>query len=255
MEILTVVEMAGASGLPEDAVSNNFAWVVPEDFVGSGDEALLALTLAAFYNEAGANGQRVTEHIGAGVSRGVNASSIKMYDITGKLANRGPGANGKEQGPPPHGSPFHEEAWTLGAEGAGATTFPGECSICITLRANTWQAQLVEAPDGGDLGNRVDRPRQRKSGRIFIPRVNSRNAQLLNGRQTLSAGGRTTMLNAVDGMQAAAAALGCFLSVWSRQDGSLNPVTDVQVDDEYDIQRRRGYRPQVRETRNIAVFP
>lgn len=255
MQTLAIVTLGAASALPEDNVQNTFVFECETGFEDSEvDQDALITSIIGFYNTATTTAYSVSKMIGASISRAANACEVALYDITGKLGNRGPGANGKEQGPPPHGSPFNVQMFQLATEEAGYVQLPGECSVCLTLRANTWEAAAVEAPDGSDSGTATDRPRQRLSGRLFVPRLNALFLEVVSGKALFKDAGRTTLMDAADVLaDSARTGIGAYWSVWSRQTASVNPITHVQVDNEFDIQRRRGYTATVRDQRTVWV--
>lgn len=231
---LAVVELAHISGLAEDKCANTFAIETPPawDPVANIDD--IRTPLINFYN-SGANS--IASHLSPGISRAADATVIKVYDLAGHLDGS------------PHGSPVASGTFTLGPSGNG-NALPEEVAAVLTLRAEGWAEALVETPDGADPGSAVDRPRQRRSGRLFIGPLNLAAITTVAGKARPTSFLRDTMNERAQNLQLElfAALTPGYLCVWSRQDGVFRRVTHAQVDDAWDTQRRRGVAQTLRTT-------
>jgi hypothetical protein len=85
----------------------------------------------------------------------------------------------------------------------------------------------------------------RRRGRLYVP------AALINLADTIALRPTTAQMNKVGDLAGALAALGGVdddWSVWSGVDGTARKVTNWFVDDEWDVQRRRGLRSTTRSS-------
>lgn len=242
MDILCQVNLPHISGFAEDTVVNNFAVKTAAGWTGDPFDELgeVTIPLAQIYTAANGLGDKVGSHIGTGISRVAGACTIKLYDLTGHLDGS------------PHGSPMIQDTFTMPGPGTD-TTLPEEVALALTLRASGWAEAAVEVPDGPDAGPEVDRPRARHTGKIYFGPFTTDSLVLGTGekaRPTL--GTRTVILDAVERENDNLLASGHTLCVWSRKFAGLVPITDIQIDDAWDTQRRRGPDPTVRTTRNVA---
>lgn len=240
---LVTVTFDPANGLADDKVVNTFAFNHASALDSVLANALFG-ALDGFYNDVQPTaGIRMSSFLSDNLSRNANAVAMKAYDITG-LEGINP-ATGKVYA---HGSPKFETVSTLGAAVAAANPLPSQVAIVLTLRAFGWEDQPVEQADGSDPGSAVDRPRARYSGRIFLGPWNTGVlAELSNEARP-----QTTTVNLIgecaQRMTAEAQTAGANWAVWSRRDGDLRNISDVQVDNAFDIQRRRQARPTSRTT-------
>lgn len=235
---LVQVTLPAASGVEKDNVVNSFcvntndAWV-PETELGE-----VTIPIMGFYNFVGGNGAAVGHYISRGIARTAGGVRMDVYDISGDLAGT------------PHGSPIATDFGTLVAAGHAVPDYPSEVACCLTLRAINWQDQQIERPDGADQGAEVDRPRQRYTGRIYVgPLEAAAGTTGSDGRVRPHADLQTALLNSAEQLYDQLAANGHFWAVWSRKDAVARGLTEVQVDDAFDVQRRRGLDPTVRATR------
>lgn len=240
----TSVTLDHASGFAEDAVVNTFNIIgfSTDDEVSVAQDVHAAL--ANFYNvQAAGAGSPLANLLSRGLSRAAGGMRIRSYDVTGKL-----GINPATGRPYPHGSPVHESAHTLGASAGAQTPLPEEVALCVTLRGFGWEEALAEAPDGGDAGSAPDRPRQRLTGRFYLGPFNI----VAIGNDLVRCRPSDTLITAagaaVQMLETELANNGHHLAVWSRTDGVMWTVTDVQVDNAWDTQRRRGHAPTSRTT-------
>lgn len=234
-DILVTATFRPVSNLTEDYVTNTFAFHSDAsiDLTGVFD------ALVRFYDEPVGAGQALVQYMAPSINKeAADGLHLRAYGITGKLM-------GAKKGQPATyaGSPIAERSHNLLYGALSNNALPPEVAVVMTTRAEDWMDQPVEAADGNDVDPGVDRIRQRYTGRIYFGPLNdSARTTDANGNARVSAGLTTTMLGAADRMQAeAATALGVW-SVWSRADEALRPVDEVQVDNDFDTQRRRGVR-------------
>lgn len=233
MELLVTANLKATSGLSTDDVQNSFAIQVPN--VWDPDTDLLEVTgvVADFYRLGNTNGHSVGESIGPSISRAAAACAIKVFDVSAHL-------NGT-----PHGSPIAEDTFTM-SPAAAASELPREVAAVVTLRGTDWEAQPIERPDGPDPDSAPDRMRARYTGRIYVgPLANTAGelAMVANvARPTAQL--NTTLRLATERMVDQLHGAGFLgLSVWSRKEAAFFEVVQVETDDAWDTQRRRGAQP------------
>lgn len=222
------------SGLARDRVVNTFTFAAEADMTPANISAITT-AIEQFYNATPTDPTAVGAPgviIGPQISRTVKPV-VRHYDADGHLA-----------GTSSLGSPVATQNWVgfLAAPVNGGP-MPSEVAICLSFHA----AFGADAEFAG-----VTRPRSRDRGRIFLgplvlsaliagqesttnrPMVapNVRAAILSNAQQYLNVSGGGLL-----GQQ-----------VWSRRNGTVKPVVGWSVDDAFDTQRRRGERPNIRQT-------
>jgi hypothetical protein len=242
--VLAQVTLIAASGLAEDDVVNTFAFITPGGFDPVADIDDIALPLNSFYNGANASGNSITSQLGPSRSRAAGGMKVDLYDIDGHLDGS------------PHGSPVAttsfpiDEIVDLGE--LAERSLPEEVALAISLRANGWEEAAVEQSDGGDAGAALDRPRQRRTGKLYIgPFI----VAVVRSGLTVARPSTeliTDLLDASERLFDQASVNSCIWSVWSRTDATLRSLTDVQVDDAFDTQRRRGVDAAARTTRALV---
>jgi len=233
MPILAQVELASVTGIPADNVINTFSFITPAGFQPQLDQ--IPNALIDFYNGANTGPPPLSTYLSLEMSRAAGAVTIRQYDIAGALSGG------------PTGSPVRTSQHTL-VGNAPALPFPGEVAMVLTLRGTDALSSAVEAPDGGDPGTAPDRPRARKTGRIYFGPTTQGGATSGPPVRPDSVF-REALLDAGQRLYSGLAPLGIIWSVWSRADGALRGMTSLQVDDAYDTQRRRGVAATLRETR------
>lgn len=241
MTVKCVVTLPAVSGFPEDACTNTFSFIVPAGFPTAPTYEQLTNAIAEFYNFITSTTNAIASFMGPSLSRAANACSVDVYDVTGHL-------NGS-----PHGSPVYTDLFTLAGDEAGQE-LPREAALALTLRGNGWASQLVEEPDDADPGDEVQRPRQRYTGKVYLgPWKDTSDAESATGNLSIpSTALRTTILDSAENLFDDLSVLSIFWSTWSRSDAAMRSITDVQIDDAWDTQRRRGGAPVTRTTRNLA---
>lgn len=238
-EYLVQVTLPHVSGFAEDNVVNTFAIDAFPGWDPATELLDISSPITGFYNHVHASGQSVARFLGTGLSRAALACRIKYYDIAAYLDGS------------PHGSPVAEDGFTL-ANGLAASTLPEEVAVALTLRADTWQSQLVETADGSDEGIARDRPRQRHTGKVYVGPLVAEANQLTNNKSRVDSAFRTCLLDSIERVQDQLRVNGHNLCVWSRADEDLTTVTHAQVDDAFDTQRRRGGDSTSRTTRVLV---
>lgn len=238
MELLAQVVIQGKSGLPADRFVNSFA-IRTDVNITDANKGEVTMPVASFYNFVASSGLSVASYLSSWVDRSAGATKIKLYDVTGKLAGQ------------PHGSPIAEDQTSLNAEAAGANTnLPEEVAATLTFRVADHLNLPFQAPDDADADSAPERPRARGTNRVYLGPLNS--ALLVeetSGRAQISAGFRTTALEAAEHLQDQLAVSGHEHCVWSREAGVMLRVVRAEIDDAFDSQRRRGSAPTVRQSR------
>lgn len=239
MTLLAVVTLAADSADDADDVQNTFAigGTVSEEDVTPTMEADLNAAFAEFYNVAPAGGaSSIAGWLSPVLDNSASACRLDLYDVTGHLDGS------------PHGSPFSATLFTLSAS-SSTGPLPSEVAACVTLEGIGRDVAPVEAPDGADPGVAIDRPKQRRTGRLFIGPLGNAVPQVIAGVCRPQAAFLTDLRLAVvelDFNIRTATADAGHLSVWSRADAAMYELTWVSTDDAFDTQRRRGNAPSAR---------
>lgn len=244
---LAVVTFEPTNGLPKDRYVNTFALKSDDPLSAAGVANGIASALDGFYNDTPAGlSMTMSQFISDSVSRATDAHRIQLYDLTGK-EQAFLGGDGKIK-VPAHGSPVYETTFTLGAAINPSSPMPPQVAIVATLRALGWASEPVEEPDDFDPGSAINRPRARHTGRHYLGPWSTGVTEEVSS-ESRPAGSIIDMIgkqyqsleNELDGV-------GTNLCVWSRMNGQLLTVTDVQIDNSFDIQRRRKAAPTGRTT-------
>lgn len=238
-DVLAVTTLAPVSGFPEDAIVNNFAFSVPT-LTGTVCDSLKD-AIRRFYDVTGTSqAAAVSAYMSRMIRRDATTPHvIDFYDISGHLDGS------------PHGSPVFSRAFDIVTTNT-SVPLPSEVSLALTLRGTGWSTALVETADGSDPGTELDRPRSRKTGKIYVgPFTTSALAAAATPYQGRPDSGLINDL-AYAGKhlaeKVAADTSGARWCIWSRSDEFLYTITDVQVDDAWDTQRRRGPDATTRTT-------
>lgn len=248
MATLISVELVNINGLAEDSFVNTYAVTgeTPTDVVHQGQ---LLSGIIRIYNEL-VTTARIAQFLSPVISRVTNACHARMYDLDD-------GAGGIKDVLTPGvilGSPIAETAWTLNAAGGTENPLPNEVAMVCTLNALGRDAAAVEIPDTGDPGSEPDRPKQRRTGRVYIGPLNF-TAQTAASSQPIPVDlfedtVRGAIINADEWLRTASdtGPAGNRLGVWSRKDRIVRGLEAVTTDNAWDTVRRRGRGPTIRQT-------
>lgn len=241
MGLLTTVTFENSLTMaPEDRVVNTFAVKTQGDQHTQGKLEALGAAFANFYNAVPTGRpSSVGSFLSSVLSRGANHMVIRFYDITNHLDGS------------PAGSPIQDYITALTAAQAG-DSMPTEVAMCATIESVGRGEAPVESPDGPDADLKVDRPRQRNTGRIYLgPFLRAAAVEQTNYNRP-NAAFRQTVRQAFKDL---AVAVGNIpdapavwdLGVWSRKDAIIRAAGFISIDDAWDTQRRRGQAPTIRE--------
>lgn len=240
-DYLAVAELPSEDGVSEHTVMNTFAF---RDLTNE-PTALVSLADAVGDFYAGlAAGQtnKVGYYISKTQERATDGCSVKIYDITGKLDGS------------PHGSPVHEGTFTLPA-GVEDSLAP-QLACALTLRARNWESVSIESPGGVGEPPTI-RPRQRRTGRIYIGPLATAVGYASEGTGFDRPNGtfQTDLTAAAEQLQDELASDGIIWCVWSRTAANLAAVVRVEVDDSFDVIRRRKAQATTRSIRTFSPVP
>lgn len=228
------VELQPVSALPEDVVVNT--WHFQSNGLTADDTAAHALNgvLATAYQRADpVLVDSFASYVSPSISR-VTKPKVKTYAIdpaTGLATSE----------------PF-EDTFAAFSGPSNPTPLPRELALCLSYHADLTEV-AEEIADGADPGVARDRPASRLRGRLFM------------GPFNMNTNGGTTEARPGNGVQevtlelaryifsnpAPLAAHGFQWVVYSRVARVAVPVTGAWIDDEWDIQRRRGLRRTARK--------
>lgn len=232
MSLLAVATLPSVTGLPQDTVTNAFAIKSPASPTSS-QQTAVATAVSAFYNAVGPTvGEAVGYRMSKSISRAANACLVKVYDLDGHLDGS------------PHGSPLSTYSFTLTAAGA-AVGLPSEVACVLRLEAVGRSSAPTESADGSDAGVTPDRPKQRRTGRVYIGPLTADAISVVSNVPRINTSFRDSLLDSGERLADAIGAIGTgwTLGVWSRSDATIRDVDYVAVDDAFDTQRRRGEKP------------
>lgn len=223
--ILATVNLKSQSGLEKDTVVNTFAFA--SDLTIAQEHAAITSRLQDFYNGQTGGGDKIASYISPGIARASKPVEVKYYDISAHLDGS------------PHGSPVVVDTFVLAALPGGTNTpMPEEVAMCLSFHSAYDQV--------AEFGSHT-RPRARDRGRVFV-------GPLTVLAMGLDAGtGQSRPAGIIPVTIAQAATRLCdptstaLWSVWSRKNAALTSVVGGWVDNAWDTQRRRGYKPTSRE--------
>lgn len=245
----TKVTFAAASGLPEDAATTSFSYIGSAANTQANEGALIVSELHDFLNEPGPATSKLSDYLGPSLSRLTDAVKVSIY---GPLSGNQLGGAVKGDASTYMGSPVYEDFLTLlGA--APADELPRQATIDLVLRASGWATAPVEGSDGSDVNTLVDRPRQRKTGRMKLgPFGVIADTQAAGGVSRPSQFVIDVLLDRANNFNdALSASFNVDLAVWSRVNREMIPVTDVQVPDAWGNAIRR--KPAVTNRHTTTV--
>lgn len=240
------VVLYDTDGTAKDAVVNDFAITTSPTWDPATQLAQITSPLANFYNHVEGAGQSIAHFLSSRLTRAVNGIDIKLFDVTGHLDGS------------PAGSPLVTDHFTLAAAGT-SNNMPGQISVCLTLRGTAWDTVPVEVPDdasgvnyGGvaDVDTKPDRPRQRHTGRIYIGPLNAVDPGYdVDKDPKVAPTLKQALLDNSRFLQDQLKANGHEWAVWSRKDRSMISVIKVEVDNRYDVVKKRVQAPTARFSR------
>lgn len=132
-------------------------------------------------------------------------------------------------GPNPTG-PYAQKTYTSAAGGTGGSG-PTELALCLSYAT-------VDNPDQAV-------PRRR--GRIYLGPFQAAYSNAARPVPTL----RDAVLDLGEGIAQVGTASNITWSMYSKTDASYHKIESIWCDDAWDIQRRRGLAPSLRETRDV----
>lgn len=253
-DYLCTVELPHVNGIARDSVVNTFAFRKAID-LSVGEMDLVCGSVIGFYNSPGegltAPLGTVGSFISPRINRAIDACTVRLYDITGKLGKNP--ATGKLWA---HGSPVRVRPMSLVAA-VENTSLPRQVAVCLTLRARDWTLQPVEAAPGAGDDTPTIRPRKRRSGRLYIGPLNAREALGTSPTEDArpSASLTAAMAASAENLQQAVNVNDIDWCVWSRSDAAMHAITEVSVDNSYDVIRSRKLAATARPARVFAPVP
>ena len=159
---------------------------------------------------------------------------IKLYDVTTELDGG------------PHGSPVWEDIYTIPTVGSTAA-FPSHMAAVLTLEGIGRAEAQVEI-----AGDPPTRPKQRKTGRVYLGPLNNLAGQLHGASNDAEphATFRGAVFAALADLRDAAEALTCEVAVWSRANAAMYPLESASMDDAFDVvqSRKRANTARTRVT-------
>lgn len=218
-DVLVRAVMTATSGLPADAVINDFAFQAAAAPTAADVDNMFA-AVDGFYRSVTGGGQAVGQYISNQVNRGATHELQAFHIVAG-----------------PMGSPFRSDPWLGPPTVLSGPGLPTEVAGVLSFHADLTGA--VE--ESG-----ATRPRARRRGRVYIgPLITSAvntGAAPYRLADAFTLAVREAAVRTMD-LGNANAVPWC---VWSRADATLRPVVGGWTDDAPDIQRRRGTSPLTR---------
>lgn len=150
---------------------------------------------------------------------GFPKGEVKFYDAQGSQPNY----------------PLHERSWTKTTV-SYTYNLPPELCVCLSFANDT----------------NTSVPRGRRRGRIYIGGLEN---DAIDGEARVTSDTRSALVANYQTYVTALEALGAYPVVYSRVNGTGYQVERVWVDDEVDIQRRRGRKPTTYTEQNIVYAP
>lgn len=222
-DILATVTLPYTSGLPEDVAINTFA------FANSSStdplEADLTDLIVDFYTSTYA-GDALGDFISPVVDRTTNACVVTLAEIV----DAGPTVD--------IGPVYYSDTFTLGAPESGTPlSMPLEVAVVNSFRNVTGSGSVA-----------------RRRGRIYIGPLEADASLVLDGAYpVVSSELLLTLAGASEALAIASTAADYPWCVWSRVNGTLQPVEAGFINNEFDTQRRRGAEATNRENWSTLV--
>jgi hypothetical protein len=212
-----VVKLPANSGVNRDTVQMHFDFANPS--------ATVENSINAFFNSvASPNVDTMASFLSPWLSRGTNQMVVEQYHITATTGSHAP-----------MGPPFQTDMITL----ANTLNSPAPQECCIALSYHAINDTIPEHAPGS-------RPKSRYRGRIYFgPTVTAAfDSDPTSHRLRVKASTISFMVNALKALLVAEPTWG----VWSKVDGLIRPIVAGWIDDDFDVQRRRGTDPVARVT-------
>lgn len=216
--IETQVVLPYITNLPRDVAVNTWHFRAVDGTSPATAAADAATVLTAFYNTLTPTIQSVTigAYLSAQISRASNACRFKTYDLSDPLPR----------------APIGNSTWTLVAAGAD-TSYPAEIALCGSYRA---------AYSSGI-------PAASRRGRVYLGPFNTTAPTAASGQPARpSTALQANVAKAMSYIPTRCAATSLTWIQFSRKLQAGNDVVAGWVDDEWDVQRRRGRVATARST-------
>lgn len=103
----------------------------------------------------------------------------------------------------------------------------------------------------------MDRPRQRRTGKLYLGPLTWASADHTIGIDGQRIGNtfRTDVLASAESLQDNVEGEGYLWCVWSRSNGAVSAIERVEMDNSYDVIRKRKAAPTARDARTFAPQP
>jgi hypothetical protein len=246
----TKVTFAALSGQAEDAATTSFSYIGSAQNSQTDEGMLIVSEFHNFINGLSTGNVKISDLLGKSLSRAVDSVKVSLY---GPLTGNQLGGAVKGDASTYMGSPVYEDFITLVGTN-GENELPRQATVDLVLRASGWAVAPIEAADGSDVGTAVDRPRQRKTGRMKLGPFCA-SAGSVDGSQILRPSSMlvTALLERSNNFRDALnASFNVDLAVWSRTNREMIPVTDVQVPNAFGNAIRRKAKVTARNTTAVG---
>jgi len=216
-----VSRMQNNSGVAADQVENTFYFLTAAP-AGDTQFSEVVTSWNNFWNNTQSTAKSVGNFIANTMSRDVGAHFLDFYEMPATAGVVGP--------------PVSFKTWSLPAVEPGGSPLPQELAIAVSYHAD--YTGFVERGPGGT------RPRARRRGRFFVgPSVVTaleETGTVAVGAQTVTPEVMQTLVDASSEFATAMAAGNTPWQVFSKTDWAAHTVVSGWVDDNWDVQRRRG---------------
>jgi hypothetical protein len=213
--LLVQVRLENDSGIPRDAAINTFHFATSNPSVAPTTtelDEIVAKVKSAYDTAQTGSSNSLASLLGSALS---GAWSMKIYD----LHDAEPRVPIRDTGP-------------LATFTPGSTSLPQEVALCLSYH--------------GAFASGVN-PRHRR-GRVYFGPLSSSGLVTSTGLPSTSANSIIDTIAAVGSWLIQATASDCTWEIYSPSLNSHTGVVGGYVDNEWDTQRRRGYRSTVRQT-------
>jgi hypothetical protein len=218
------VNLNYTTGLPRDASVNDWVATFDSGVPSSADLDAFALAVSHYYTQNNDGVATIGSYMASCIDRGASKTTDEIFAIPDA-----PGALG---------APVHTGVITIPAQNVSGVDLPNEIAICQSFSAST-----TGIPEHGAGGTR---PKARRRGRIFLGPLITASMRFGHGAGTPQRPDTafiTKMNDSANAVHDELIAAGWHWAVWSRVDWACHSVITASVDDEFDVQRRRGEDP------------